>query len=164
MTLALVLIALVAVQRLIELAYSTHNTKKLIARGGIEVGRNHYPFIVALHASWLATIVLALPDDPPIHLVPLVLFLCLQAVRVWVIATLGSYWTTRIITIPGEPLIERGPYRFMRHPNYAVVSAEIAIFPLVFGEFWVAAIFWILNAVVLGWRIKIENAVLAPRR
>lgn len=164
MTLALALIGLVALQRLFELAYSAHNTRRLLAQGGIEVGRKHYPFIVTLHAAWLLTIALALPENPPVHLVPLALFLLLQVMRFWVIGTLGPYWTTRIITVPGEPLIERGPYRFMRHPNYAVVVAEIAVFPMVFGEIWVAGVFWILNAIVLSWRIRVEDAALAARR
>jgi methyltransferase len=164
MNIALVLIALVAVQRLLETIYAARNARALIARGGIESGRKHYPLIIALHAGWLIALIVALPPEPPIHLIPLALFLVLQALRLWVIATLGPFWTTRIITLPGAPLIRHGPYRFLRHPNYLVVSGEIAALPLVFGEIWVAILFSILNAAILSWRIKVENAALEERR
>lgn len=163
MNFAVAIIAVVALQRLIETVYAARNTRALLARGGIEIGRKHYPLIVVLHISWLIALVVALPANPPIHLVPLVGFLLLQALRIWVIATLGPYWTTRIVTLPGAPLIRHGPYRFFRHPNYLIVAGEIALLPLVFGEFWVAAIFSALNAAVLSWRIRLENRTLAER-
>jgi len=161
---ALALIGLVAVQRLFETVYAARNTRRLLAQGGIEVGRNHYPLLILLHGSWLITIIAMLPAEPPIHVVPLILFLLLQAARLWVLASLGPYWTTRIITVPGAPLVRKGPYRFLKHPNYVVVSGEIAMFPLVFGEIWVAVIFTLLNAAVLAWRIRVEDATLAARR
>jgi methyltransferase len=111
----------------------------------------------------LLALIAALPADPPLHAIPLVLFLLLQALRIWVIATLGPYWTTRIITVPGASLIRHGPYRFLRHPNYLIVTGEIAALPLVFGEIWVAAIFSVLNAGVLTWRIRVENEALRER-
>ena len=161
---AYLIIGAIALERLIELFYAERNTRALIARGAVEVGRAHYPLIVLLHAAWLAAIVLALPNPPIIHWIPLAIFLLLQGARIWVIATLGRFWTTRIISLPGAPLVRNGPYRFMRHPNYAVVVGEIAIFPLVFGEIWVAAAFSALNALMLWWRIRQEDAALAPRR
>ena len=164
MSIALTLIALVALQRLAEMAYASRNTKRLLAKGGVEVGRGHYPLIVLLHLSWLVAIVAALPDEPPIHIVPLIVFLMLQAARLWVIASLGEYWTTRIITLADAPLIRRGPYRYLRHPNYIVVAGEIAALPLVFGEVWVAAVFTVLNAAILSWRIRVEDAALGQRR
>ncbi|HTT97846.1 MAG TPA: isoprenylcysteine carboxylmethyltransferase family protein [Rhizomicrobium sp.] len=162
--LAYIIIALVVVQRLAELVYAERNTKNLLARGAIEVGRAHYPLIVLLHAAWLIAIVVQLPPDPPINFILLGIFIVLQALRVWVLATLGPYWTTRIINLPGAPLVRRGPYRLLRHPNYTVVCGEIAVLPLVFGEIWVAVVFTILNALVLAWRIRQENQALAPRR
>jgi methyltransferase len=84
--------------------------------------------------------------------------------RIWVLVTLGRFWTTRIITVPGEPLVHRGPYRYVRHPNYLVVIGEMATLPLVFGQIATAAIFSVLNLAVLGWRISVENAALQPRR
>jgi len=164
MKFAIALIAIVAIQRLLETIYAARNARALLGSGGVEIGREHYPLIVALHGCWLIALVLALPGDPPIHLAPLVLFLMLQALRIWVIATLGRYWTTRIITLPGAPLIRHGPYRFLRHPNYLIVVGEIAALPLVFGEIWVAVIFSILNGAVLSWRIRVENRALAERR
>jgi methyltransferase len=160
---AYAIIAAVALQRLFEIAYASRNTRALLARGGIEVGRRHYPLFVLLHASWLAAIVLAMPQPTPIHIAPLAAFLLLQLARLWVIATLGPYWTTRIITVPGAPLVRRGPYRYVRHPNYLIVTGEIALLPLVFGEFWIAVIFSGLNAALLAWRIHVEETALAPR-
>ena len=165
MTLAIyTILALVVVQRLIEIVYAERNTRALLARGAVEVGRAHYPLIVLLHASWLAAIVFFLPENATIHWLPLVLFILLQLCRVWVIATLGPYWTTRIITLPGAPLVRAGPYRFVRHPNYLVVAGEIAMLPLAFGELDVAIGFTILNAAMLAWRIRQEDAALAVRR
>ena len=163
MNLAYAILAAVALQRLLEVAYAARNTRALLARGATEIGRGHYPFFILLHGSWLAAIFLMLPGPPEIHVAPLLIFLLLQAGRVWVIASLGQYWTTRIITLPGAPLVRRGPYRFVRHPNYLIVVGEIAVLPLVFGEVWVASIFSVLNAVLLAWRIRIENAALAAR-
>ena len=162
--LAYIIIALVVAQRLAELVYAERNTKNLLARGAVEVGRAHYPLIVLLHAGWLVAIVALLPPNPPINLILLGIFVVLQALRVWVLATLGPYWTTRIITLPGAPLVRRGPFRVLRHPNYTVVAGEIAVLPLVFGEIWVAVAFTILNALILMWRIRQENEALAVRR
>jgi methyltransferase len=163
-TLAYIIIALVVVQRLAELVYAERNTKALLARGAVEVGRAHYPLIVLLHAGWLIAITALLPRDPPVNYVLLAVFVVLQALRVWVLATLGPYWTTRIITLPAAPLVRRGPYKFLRHPNYTVVIGEIAVLPLVFGEIWVAVVFSILNGLMLAWRIRQENQALAVRR
>jgi methyltransferase len=157
------IIAAVALQRLIELGYATRNTRALLARGGIEAGRRHYPMFVLLHAAWLLAILIALPVPPEIRAVPLVIFVVLQAARLWVIASLGPYWTTRIITLPGAPLIRRGPYRFLRHPNYVIVAGEMMALPLVFGEVWVALIFSALNGMLLAWRIHVEEGVLRER-
>lgn len=158
------IVALVVAQRLVEIVYAERNTRALLARGAVEVGRAHYPLIVLLHAAWLAAIVLLLPARAEIHWLPLGLFVALQLVRVWVLVTLGPYWTTRIITLEGAPLVRSGPYRFVRHPNYLVVAGEIAMLPLAFGEWPVAVTFSALNAAVLAWRIRQEDAALAIRR
>ncbi|HSZ75712.1 MAG TPA: isoprenylcysteine carboxylmethyltransferase family protein [Rhizomicrobium sp.] len=161
---AYAIIALVALARLIELPYSARNTSHLLARGAIETGRGHYPFLILLHIAWLATMALALPKHPVIHWLPLGAYVALQALRIWIIATLGPWWTTKIITLPGMPLVKSGPYKYVRHPNYWVVVGEIAILPLVFGEVLVAIVFSILNAGTLAWRIREEDAALADRR
>ncbi|HEY1707432.1 MAG TPA: isoprenylcysteine carboxylmethyltransferase family protein [Rhizomicrobium sp.] len=163
-TAAYVIIALVALQRLGEVVYAERNTRALLARGAVEIGRNHYPFIVVLHAAWLVAILLMLPHPAPVYVIPLAVFVLLQLARLWVLATLGPYWTTRIITLPGVPLVKRGPFRYIRHPNYTVVASEILVFPLVFGEVWVALVFTLLNGAMLFWRIREEDQALAARR
>jgi methyltransferase len=163
-TAAWIIIALVALQRLAEVVYAEKNTRALRARGAVEVGRNHYPVMVSLHTAWLIAIVLMLPKPAPVYAIPLGVFVVLQLLRVWVLATLGPYWTTRIITLPGAPLVRSGPFKYIRHPNYTVVASEILVFPLVFGEVWVAAVFTVLNAMMLFWRIREEDQALAARR
>jgi methyltransferase len=159
-----IILALVALQRLVEIAYAERNTRALLARGAVEIGRAHYPLIVLLHAAWLTAIVVLLPPDATIHWSALAVFVALQLARVWVIATLGPYWTTRIITLEKAPLVRNGPYRFVRHPNYLVVVGEIAVLPLAFGEVGVAIVFTVLNAAMLVWRIRQEDRALAVRR
>jgi len=158
------IIIAVAVQRLAELMLARRNTRRLLAEGGVEVGAGHYPFFVLLHGSWLIALFLVVPADAPVSWPLLTLFVLLQTGRVWVIATLGRYWTTRVITIPGAPLVRRGPFRLVRHPNYLIVTGEIAVLPLAFGAVPAAILFSILNAALLAWRIRVEDAALADRR
>ena len=160
---AIAILGVVTLQRLAELRLAERNKGRLLARGAVEHGRGHYPFIVALHASWLATLWWWAPGRP-ISVPLLVLFALLQAGRVWLIASLGERWTTRIIVLPGAPLVRRGPYRFVDHPNYVIVTAEIAVLPLVFGLVDIALVFSALNAVVLAIRIRAENRALAQLR
>ena len=129
---AYVVLAVVTLQRLGELLLAERNTRRLLAKGAHEVGRGHYPFMVAIHAGWLIVLWLLGPG-PPIQVLPLIAYVILQIARVWVIATLGERWTTRIIILPGQPLVRHGPYRWLDHPNYLIVVGEIAILPLVFG-------------------------------
>ena len=159
-----VILALVALQRVVELMYAQRNTERLIANGGVEAGASHYPLIVLLHAAWLVTMAVVIPPyrEPSWYLIGL--YALLQPLRIWTIATLGPYWTTRIITVPGAPLVRGGPYRFFRHPNYVVVCGEIAILPLAFGAVEVAIVFSILNAALLSYRIRVEERTLAARR
>jgi methyltransferase len=164
MRLAYLIISVVALQRTAELIYASRNATALKKSGGIEVGRQHYPAMMLLHASWLVATALGVRHDSSVRIGPLVAFASLQVLRLWVIATLGPFWTTRIITVPGQPLIESGPYRYVRHPNYLVVAGEMALLPLVFGQIANAIIFSVLNAGILAWRIRTEDAALAPRR
>ncbi len=158
------IIALVILQRAGELVLANRNTQKLKAQGGVEIGAQHYRFIVLLHMAWLMAVLWLMPAPLVIYWGWIVVFLLLQAARVWVIASLGPYWTTRIISLPGVPLVKRGPYRFVRHPNYLVVAGEILALPLAFGEIWVAIGFSIANAAVLTWRIRQEETGLVTRR
>lgn len=161
---AYAIIFLVVMQRLGELVLANRNTQKLKAQGAIEIGAGHYPLIVFLHGAWLLAVLWLLPANPSISWPWLVLFVLLEMARIWVIASLGPYWTTRIISLPDAPLVKRGPYRFFRHPNYMVVAGEILALPLVFGEWRVAIAFTIANALLLYWRIRTEDAALRERR
>ncbi|HEY6049510.1 MAG TPA: isoprenylcysteine carboxylmethyltransferase family protein [Sphingomicrobium sp.] len=159
MSLNIAILALVTLQRLSELWLSNRNTRRLLAQGAHEVGAAHYPLIVAAHALWLAALWWLAPARP-IDGFWLGAFVLLEIVRIWVLASLGSRWTTRIIILPGETLVRRGPYRFVDHPNYLVVVGEIAVLPLVFGLWPLALIFSVLNAVALTIRIRAENHAL----
>jgi methyltransferase len=159
-----IVLALVAVQRGVELVYAARNTRRLLAEGGVEIGARHYPLFILLHASWLiAMVVFIAPEAPPNGWL-LGIFAVFQALRIWVVTTLGPYWTTRIVTVPNAPLVRRGPYRFFRHPNYLVVVGEIAVLPLAFGAVWIALVFSILNAALLVLRTTVEERALATRR
>lgn len=162
MTLPYIIMALVTAQRLAELVIAASNTRYQRALGAIEIGRAHYPVMVALHASWLAVLWLTVGGQP-VSLPLLGVFVLLQALRIWVLATLGRRWTTRIIVRPGAPLVTGGPFRFIRHPNYCVVVGEIAVLPLVFGLVWVAVIWSLLNAAMLWVRIRSESQALYAR-
>lgn len=159
-----VIILLVVAQRLAELVLAQRNTRRLLAEGAREVGAAHYPLFVALHAGWLAVLFIATPADAPVNVWLLALFILLQAGRVWVIATLGRFWTTRIVTLAGAPLVRRGPFRWVRHPNYLVVAGELAVLPLVFGEWWIAVLATALNVPLTLHRIRVEDAALSGRR
>lgn len=153
------ILAIVTAQRLAELWLSARNTRRLLAAGAEEFGRGHYALIVGLHAFWLATLWVMAPGEA-VAPAPLFLFALLQLARVWVIASLGQRWTTRIIVLPGAPLVRRGPYRYFRHPNYLIVILEIALLPLAFGLWQFAAIFTVLNAIILAIRIRCEMRAL----
>ena len=157
------ILGFVTLQRLAELQLAQRNSRRLLAEGAEEHGRGHYAFIVALHMAWLAALWWWAPGRP-VDLVLLALFALLQLGRLWVIATLGARWTTRIIVKPGAPRIATGPYRWLSHPNYLIVTAEIALLPLVFGLWRIALVFSLLNAAILWVRIRAENDALARLR
>lgn len=159
MNFAIVILALVTLERLVELWLSNRNTRRLMLQGAQEHAPGHYPLIVALHASWLAALWWLAPERP-IEPFWLALFLLIEGGRAWVLATLGERWTTRIIVLPGAPLIRAGPYRLTDHPNYLVVVAEILVLPLVFGLWRTALIFTLLNGALLAIRIREENRAL----
>jgi methyltransferase len=153
------LIGFIAIQRLAELVLARRNTQALLARGGVEHGAAHYPLIVALHAAWLIGMAI-LGWDHPIDRFWLAVVVVLQFARIWVICSLGPRWTTRIIILPGAPPVQAGPYRFLRHPNYVVVSLEIAAIPLALGLTAFATVFFVLNLLVLTVRIRAEDKAL----
>ena len=160
---SIALLTFVTLQRLAELIYARHNTAALLAQGGREIAPGHYPYMVAMHTAWLVSLWLFATGRPVVP-VWVVIFMVLQGLRVWVLATLKGRWTTRIIVLPREPLVRTGPYRFLNHPNYFVVVAEIALLPLVFGLVEYAVIFSLANALLLMWRIRAEDRALANRQ
>jgi methyltransferase len=159
MNLASTILALVTLQRLGELVLAHVNTRRLLARGAIEIGAAHYPLIVAVHAIWLIAL-WVYGRNQEVDWFLLAAFAVMQALRVWVLATLGPRWTTRIILLPGEPLIASGPYRYLSHPNYAVVIGEIALLPLTLHLPVLALVFTALNAAALTIRIRVETRAL----
>jgi methyltransferase len=155
----IVILGLVTLERIAELWLARSNTQRLLAEGAREHAPGHYPPIVAVHAAWLASLwwlALARPIDG----FWLALFVLIEIGRIWVLVSLGKRWTTRIIVLPDAPLVRRGPYRFVNHPNYVVVVAEIADLPLVFGLWEISLLFSVLNAVLLTLRIRAENRAL----
>ncbi|CAN7181601.1 hypothetical protein LJR251_000321 [Rhizobium rhizogenes] len=156
---SIALLTFVTLQRLAELIHARRNTAALLAQGGREIAPGHYLYMVAMHTAWLVSLWL-LATGRPVVAVWFVIFMVLQGLRVWVLATLKGRWTTRIIVLPGAPLVASGPYRFLSHPNYAVVVGEIAVLPLAFGLPLHAIVFSLLNAAILTIRIRAENAAL----
>ncbi len=154
------LVLFVAAQRLCELALAQWNTIRLRAAGGIEFGAAHYPVIVALHAFWLLALWL-LGAGRPVDPFWLALFAALQVGRIWAIASLWSRWTTRVIVLPGAVALARGPYRWLRHPNYLVVALEIVVVPLALDLPLLALFFGAANAALLVYRIRVEDRALA---
>jgi len=160
----LVILCLVACQRLGELWLANRNTKALLPMGGEEHGAAHYPLFVLLHGGWLIALFLAISNETVLNWPLIGVFLVLQLARLWVIRTLGRFWTTRVITVPDAPLETHGPYRWIRHPNYLVVALEIPVLPLALGLWEIAAVFTMLNLALLSYRIRFEDRVLKGRR
>lgn len=154
------LVAFLLAQRLAELVFAQSNTARLRAKGAVEFGAAHYPLIILLHASWLIGL-WVLGHDRPIVWSWFALFVLLQFGRLWVIASLGRRWTARVIVLRGAAPVTRGPYRWIRHPNYLIVALEIAVVPLGLGLPVFALIFSIANAALVAYRIRIENEALA---
>jgi methyltransferase len=157
-------LGLVALQRVIELGHARSNTARLRRLGAVEADAGGYPLYVLLHAGWLASLAVFVPAATPPYWSVIGVFALLQLGRIWVIASLGRYWTTRIITLPDAPIVRTGPFRYLRHPNYLLVLAEIAVLPLAFGAVAIAVTFSTLNLLLIARRIRIEERVLAPRR
>jgi len=166
------LVLATGVERLVELVISKRHAAAAFARGGVEHGRRHFPWMVLLHTGLLVACVaeVILLDRPFIGALGwpmLVIALLCQAGRYWVIASLGEQWNTRVIVVPGATRVTRGPYRFawLRHPNYLVVAIEGIALPLVHTAWVTALVFTVLNAVLLlGFRIPVENRALAVLR
>lgn len=161
------IVGIVGLQRAVELLIAKRNRERIKAKGGYEAGADHYKFLVGLHALfflgmtgevlWRSALGGSLPDW---WFLPFGLFVCAQALRVWCISALGPFWNTRIYVLPGMKLVRKGPYRYLRHPNYLVVTIELAMLPLVFQAFITASVVTVLNALLLKQRISLEERAL----
>ncbi|MDX3324671.1 MULTISPECIES: isoprenylcysteine carboxyl methyltransferase family protein [Streptomyces] len=160
------LVLAVAAERLAELALALRNARWSLARGGTEAGRGHYPVMVALHTALLAaclaeTWLAGRPFVPWFGWTMVAVVAAAQGLRWWCVRTLGRRWNTRVIVVPGLPLVTGGPYRWLRHPNYVAVAAEGAALPLVHGAWVTAVLFTVLNAALLTVRIRCEEGALS---
>jgi methyltransferase len=155
---------LILIQRGAEEIHSARNTKALLTRGGREEGASYYPVVAVAHLGWIAGLFLLIPADvQPIW--PLIwLYLALQVVRYWVIATLGPYWTHRIITLDDAPTVSSGAYGLVRHPNYAITVAETLLLPCAFRAVALGLIMTAIWMAVLSYKIRLEDVALAARR
>jgi methyltransferase len=161
---AVVIVLAVALERLAELLIARRNTARLKEQGAVEHGAIHFPLFILLNCAWLLALLIEARAGAVV-IWPLVgVYGLLFAARIWVMTSLGRFWTVRVITLPGAPLVKRGPYRFVRHPNYLVVIGEFAILPLALGDWRLAVIFSILNLALIAARIRVEDKALAPRR
>ena len=155
------IVGLLVAQRLGELVFARRNHRALMAQGAIEAGERHYVALVALHVGWLLALLGMIEPWTPVSMPLLAVFVLLQCARVWVVLTLGSQWTTRVMVLPGAKRIRSGPYRYVNHPNYLIVCGEFAVVPLMFGA-WILAVFAsVLNLLVLRERVRVENKALA---
>jgi methyltransferase len=153
----------VLVQRGAEELHSQRNTRALLAAGAFEAGRSFYPVVAVAHLAWIASLLLLVAPQSPVSWPLLWAYVVLQGVRYWVIGTLGRYWTHRIVTLPGAPLVRRGPYRYVSHPNYLVSIVETFLLPAVFGAWALAVIMTAVWSAVLYYKIELENRALAER-
>ncbi|WP_338749556.1 isoprenylcysteine carboxyl methyltransferase family protein [Bacillus sp. FJAT-52991] len=157
-------ILLLAAQRLVELVYAKRNEKWMKAKGAEEFGQRHYPFMVLMHATFFVALVVEVSMKQsvlyPLWPFLLALFLGLQLMRLWTIRTLGRYWNTKIIVLKGEKVVVKGPFRFLKHPNYFVVTAELIVIPFIFQAYWTLIVYFLLNQIILMIRLNEEEKAL----
>lgn len=157
-------LAVVAAQRIVTVIYSARNTKKMLAAGGVEVGKAQFPMIALAQFAWLASMAIIIPAHANPNWWILGAAAIVEIFHCRAIASLGPYWSTRVVLVPGARLVRRGPYGILRHPNYAAVLAEIVLLPLAFGRWDIALIFGALYAALILWRVRDEDRLLAPAR
>lgn len=157
------ILVFVIIQRFVELRIAKRNEKIMLEKGAYEVGASHYPFMILLHVGFFISLLMEVLFFKSIlipHFTLLVVFLLLQLLRVWCLVSLGAFWNTKIMILPGANVVKKGPYAYIRHPNYVVVCLEIAVLPLMFGAYVTAVTFTILNGIMLFVRIPIEEKAL----
>jgi methyltransferase len=164
MTLFICVVGFIIIQRIIELLVARNNEKWIKSKGGYEVGVNHYPYMVAIHIGFFISLIIEFmvfkQAVSRFWLLLFVVFISLQIMRVWVIASLGRFWNTKILVLPGAHVVKKGPFHFIRHPNYVVVTSEIIVIPLMFEAYFTAIVFTLLNIIILSVRIPKEEAAL----
>lgn len=160
----LMILTFLVIQRLIELYIASQNERWMLQKGAIVYGQKHYPYMIILHVSFFLILIVevVLSGQEPTRFWPILLgtFILLQLARYWVIFTLGKYWNTKIIVLPGADLIEKGPFQYMKHPNYMIVTLELLVVPLMFQAYITAILFFFLNQWMLLIRIREENQAL----
>jgi len=158
-----IFISFLVLQRLSELLIARQNEKWLLSQGAVQYGQSHYPFMIAMHTLFIIAIIAEynVRGGTEISWIFLGIFLAVLLFKFWALSSLGKYWNTKIYRIPGVYPVKRGPYKFLKHPNYMEVVCEIAVIPLVFHLYYTAIIFTILNAAMLTVRITVENRVWA---
>ena len=159
----IIFIFFLLLQRLSELLIARRNEKWLLSQGAIEYGQSHYPYMIAMHTLFIVSIIVEylLKGEKRINCVFLIICLMMLLFKYWTLSSLGKYWNTKIYRIPGVYPLKRGPYKFLKHPNYMEVVCEIAFIPLVFNLYYTSIIFTVLNAIMLTVRIRVENKVWA---
>ncbi|QFF99764.1 isoprenylcysteine carboxyl methyltransferase [Psychrobacillus glaciei] len=159
-----IIIFLVIIQRITEVFIAKQNEKKMLAQGAYEVGASHYPYMVTLHVSFficlIAEVLVFNRGISPLFPLFFLIFLIVQALRIWCLRSLGSFWNTKIIILPGAHVVTKGPYLYLKHPNYVVVCIEIALLPLIFQAYITAICFTLLNLAMLSVRIPLEERAL----
>ncbi|WP_179295565.1 isoprenylcysteine carboxyl methyltransferase family protein [Bacillus sp. FJAT-45350] len=164
MILFYVIVGIVILQRLVELMIANRNADWIKAKGGYEVGEKHYKYIVFVHIGFFLSLLYEVVNFEKTILswwwIPFLFFILAQIGRVWSLSSLGPFWNTRIMVLPGANVVAKGPYRFMRHPNYVIVATEIITLPIIFQAYWTAIIFTLLNLVVMSIRIPEEEKAL----
>ena len=159
-----IVVSIVIIQRLVELRIAKANEKQMKAEGAYEVGARHYPLIVLLHTAFFVSLLVEVlvqkPTLSPIWGILVAVFLFTQVLRIWCLTSLGKYWNTKIIILPGADVVMKGPYRFIRHPNYVIVAIEIVVLPMMFGAYFTALLFTVLNAWMMSVRIPQEERAL----
>ncbi len=160
----LIVLSFVIVQRITELVIAKGNEKRMKAEGAYEVGARHYPAIVLLHTAFFISLIfevlIGITPLSPIFGILLTIFILTQLFRIWCLSSLGKYWNTKIIILPGADVVMKGPYKFIRHPNYVIVAIEILVLPLMFSAYFTAIVFTLLNAWMMSVRIPQEEKAL----
>lgn len=159
-----VVAVLVLIQRGVEELYSARNTRALVAAGAKEAGRSFYPVVATTHLAWIASLFFLIPATATASYFLAAIYIVLQVLRYWVIGTLGPYWTHRILTLDAAPVTRHGPYKYIRHPNYAVTIAETFLLPMVFGAVALGLIMGSIWSAVLAYKIELEDRALEARR